>query len=204
MLKIADTPQDKQPEIGIDPKGHAGSLKAPLHLLPPSAMAEIARAHAHGAGKYGAFNWRASKIQALTYAAAMMRHLDAWRDGEDCDPESGVSHLAHIGSNCNILLDCIAAGTMVDNRFKMIIIDEPDEELEGSDQGLIYGFTLEQIAELAEDGKFFPIDQLDIDATAHDRAIIMLRDHNLSHAVRKRYEITQEEISQSVSYAVIG
>jgi len=36
-----------------DPKGQAGSLKAPLGLVPPIAMEKIALAHKLGADKYG-------------------------------------------------------------------------------------------------------------------------------------------------------
>ena len=47
-----------------------------------------------------------------------MRHLNAWRDGEDLDPESGLSHIAHIATSCNILLDAAACGTLQDDRNK--------------------------------------------------------------------------------------
>jgi hypothetical protein len=46
----------------------------------------------------------------------MMRHLNAWRDGEDLDPESGISHLAHIACSCNILLDADYCDTLQDDR----------------------------------------------------------------------------------------
>jgi hypothetical protein len=104
---------------GIDPKGKAGALKTPLHLIPPAASREIAPVHAHGAEKYGPYNWRDTPVQSLTYVAAIMRHLDAWRDGQDLDPESGLSHLAHIGANINIMLDAKACGMLVDNRHKV-------------------------------------------------------------------------------------
>jgi hypothetical protein len=45
-----------------------------------------------------------------------MRHLNAWRDGEDVDPESGRSHIAHIAASCNILLDAEHCGTLQDER----------------------------------------------------------------------------------------
>jgi hypothetical protein len=47
-----------------------------------------------------------------------MRHLNAWRDGQDMDPESGISHIAHIVSSCNILLDAGHCGTLQDDRNK--------------------------------------------------------------------------------------
>jgi len=103
----------------LDPKGEAGSKKIPLHLLPPYAMEQIAQAHKLGAEKYGPYNWRNGEVCATTYVAAMMRHLNAWRDGETLDPESGISHLAHVACNCNILLDAGYCNTLQDDRFKV-------------------------------------------------------------------------------------
>ncbi len=88
----------------LDPKGDIGATKAPLWLLPPVALEVASWAHKHGADKYGLFNWRENKVCASTYISAMMRHLNAWRDGEDNDPDSRVSHLAHIIASANILL----------------------------------------------------------------------------------------------------
>jgi hypothetical protein len=102
-----------------DPKGAAGSKKTPLHLIPPIAMTAAAHAHAQGAEKYGAFNWRRNGVNATTYIAAMLRHLNAYRDGEDMDPESGVSHLGHAIASANILLDAQHCGTLVDDRIKL-------------------------------------------------------------------------------------
>lgn len=103
----------------LDPKGAIGATKTPLHLIPSTAMEEQAWVHKLGAEKYGPYNWRHSKVCATTYIAAIMRHLNAWRDGQDKDPESGRSHLAHAMASCAIMLDAAAAGTLVDDRFKM-------------------------------------------------------------------------------------
>lgn len=100
----------------LDPKGVAGAAKCPMHLLPPNALMEAAWAHKCGADKYGAANWRKTKVCASTYVGAVMRHLAAWQMGEDDDPESGVSHLAHIVASCNILMDAGLHGTLVDDR----------------------------------------------------------------------------------------
>jgi len=101
-----------------DPKGEAGSKKAPMWLLPPVALEQTAWVHKLGNDKYGPFNWRATGVCATTYVSAIMRHLNAWRDGEDLDPESGISHIAHIATSCNILLDAAACGTLQDDRNK--------------------------------------------------------------------------------------
>lgn len=102
-----------------DPKGEIGKTKCPLHLLPPYALEQTAWVHSLGASKYGAFNWRNTKVCTTTYVAAMLRHLNAFRDGQTFDPESGISHLAHVCAGANILLDAGRAGTLVDDRFKL-------------------------------------------------------------------------------------
>lgn len=102
----------------IDPKGEAGKDKAPMELLPPVALTETAWVHGLGAAKYGRYNWRENRVKASTYVSAIMRHLAAWQQGEDIDPESGRSHLAHIAAGCNILMDAKNHGTLEDDRAK--------------------------------------------------------------------------------------
>lgn len=99
-----------------DPKAQAGAAKPPLALLPPEALRQAAWAHGLGAAKYGPFNWRECKVEAMTYVSAMMRHIGQYLDGEDADAESGLSHLAHVIASANILIDAKHCGTLVDNR----------------------------------------------------------------------------------------
>jgi len=99
-----------------DPKGEAGKKKTPLQLLPTVFMAATAWVLKLGANKYGPWNWRKTKVESQTYVGAIRRHLDAWQDGEDLDPESGQSHLAHVAASVAILLDAEANGTLADNR----------------------------------------------------------------------------------------
>lgn len=102
-----------------DPKGEAGDKKAPMYLLPPYALEQTAWVHKLGASKYGPYNWRRTGVCATTYVSAIMRHLNAWRDGEDLDPESGISHIAHIAASCNILLDAKYCGKLQDDRYRI-------------------------------------------------------------------------------------
>lgn len=118
-----------------DPKGIAGSHKTPLALIPPVAMEQTALVLKLGATKYGAFNWRKTGVCASTYLSAMMRHLNAWRDGEDLDPESGITHLAHVAANCNILMDAAACDTLQDDRYRKPCPKQPPTECPLPDTG---------------------------------------------------------------------
>jgi hypothetical protein len=69
-------------------------------LLPLLEVKEILRVLEFGAKRYGANNWKQVR-PARRYLDAAYRHLVAYTSGEKIDPESGISHLAHLG--CNIL-----------------------------------------------------------------------------------------------------
>lgn len=118
-----------------DPKGAAGALKTPLGLIPAYSMDQTAWVHKHGSDKYGPYNWRDTGVCASTYINAIMRHLNAWRDGEDIDPESGITHLAHIACSCNILMDASNCNMLQDDRniTPENIQSEEYYELDGDD-----------------------------------------------------------------------
>lgn len=71
-------------------------LKLRYDLLPPEALQEVVEVLSFGAAKYGDRNWEKG-LPYSRYFGAAMRHLWAWWRGEDLDPESGLSHLAHAG-----------------------------------------------------------------------------------------------------------
>lgn len=91
--------------------------KARMENIPLSVLDGDAAVHSLGADKYGRYNWRKDPILATTYAAAILRHLKAWAEGEDLDPESGYSHLYHIRACCAVALDAEMHGTFEDNRL---------------------------------------------------------------------------------------
>lgn len=68
--------------------------KLPLELLPTDALEEVARVLQFGAKKYGARNWEKG-ISFTRLLGALFRHAFAWLRGEDKDPETGLSHMAH-------------------------------------------------------------------------------------------------------------
>lgn len=77
------------------------SGKAPVHLLPPMPLKATAEVWGFGAQKYESWNWARGMPWSVPYACAM-RHLMAWYEGEDLDPESGLPHLDHVA--CNIMM----------------------------------------------------------------------------------------------------
>jgi len=107
---------DISPPASADPKGQAGAAKPPLGLIPPEAMRQAAIVHGLGARKYGAWNWRETKVLASTYIHAALRHIEEYQDRLDAEPESGQSPLAHAIASLNILLDAKKAGTLIDDR----------------------------------------------------------------------------------------
>jgi len=70
--------------------------KLPWHLLPPDAIDEILKVLEFGAGKYGERNWEKGMAWSRPFSA-LMRHMWAWWRGEQVDPETGITHLAHAG-----------------------------------------------------------------------------------------------------------
>lgn len=99
-----------------NPKTAYGEAKPPLALIPLVALEAEAYALKLGADKYGAWNWRDDPVSTLTYLNAAMRHIKAFAEGENLDPESGKSHLGHARASLAIVLDAEAHGTLLDNR----------------------------------------------------------------------------------------
>jgi len=104
--------------VSSNPKDAVGQLKPQLNLIPASAQILESVVMALGAEKYGPFNWRESAVRSSIYVAAAMRHLLAWADGQNEDPESGVSHLAHVRACMGIVLDAQSLGKLEDDRPK--------------------------------------------------------------------------------------
>lgn len=102
-LKKPETATDPEvirtPETGGTKNDHG---KTRLELIPASGIEGIGRAMTFGANKYSAHNWRKG-FKWLRLCGSAMRHLTAWMGGEDKDPESGLSHLDHLGA-CVVML----------------------------------------------------------------------------------------------------
>lgn len=100
-----------------NPKDLIGAGKLPLHLWPATATALGCLGLLDGALKYGRSNFRVVGVRASIYKDAAVRHMDAWFEGEDCDPDSGLDHLAHALACIAIIVDARAAGKLSDDRM---------------------------------------------------------------------------------------
>lgn len=100
-----------------NPKDAIGSGKLPIHLWPTTATALGSLGLLDGMLKYGRSNFRAIGVRASIYYDAANRHLNAWFEGENCDPDSGLPHLAHALACLAIIVDAEAAGKLNDDRM---------------------------------------------------------------------------------------
>lgn len=91
--------------------------KADFSLLPSKALEEVAHVYTYGATKYSPHNWRKG-FRWSRLAAAMLRHTFSWLGGEDKDPETGRSHLAHAICTGMMLLETTIKGYGEDDRHK--------------------------------------------------------------------------------------
>lgn len=98
-----------------NPKDAVGRSKLPLHLWPPAATAYGSVGLAEGMLKYGRLNWRATEVYASIYVAALLRHVNAWMEGEEFTAEGG-HHLGNALACLAILVDAKTHKTLIDDR----------------------------------------------------------------------------------------
>lgn len=65
----------------------------------------------------GEHNWKKG-LPVVEICESLKRHLDAFMEGEDLDPESGISHVGHIQCNAMFLAWMLQNKPELDNRFK--------------------------------------------------------------------------------------
>ena len=99
-----------------NPKDSIGVKKAPMSTVPSAVVMEIGLAMLEGALKYGRHNYRAIGVRASVYYDAFMRHTMAWWEGEDIDPESGLSHITKALASLAVLRDAMWNDKWVDDR----------------------------------------------------------------------------------------
>ena len=99
-----------------NPKDLAAVNKLPLAWVPPRVLTEIGLALGEGGTKYGPYNYRQDGCLASVYYSATLRHLFAWFEGQDLDPDSGLSHVTKAIASLTVLRDSMMAENWVDDR----------------------------------------------------------------------------------------
>ena len=103
-------------EKDTNPKDLAASGKIPFHVWPTTATFLGTLGMLEGALKYGRSNFREKGIRVTVYTDALERHINAYKAGEDIDPDSGLPHLAKILSCAAVLADATVLGNINDDR----------------------------------------------------------------------------------------
>ena len=80
--------------------GNHRHLMEAFEAVPVSRLRLAADVLTYGADKYAQWNWTKGQSWSVPFNSGL-RHLAAWLDHEDFDPESGLSHLGHF--ICNVL-----------------------------------------------------------------------------------------------------
>ena len=99
-----------------NPKDLAAAQKICLSCVPLPPLMEAAVALTEGERKYGKHNFRTAGVLASVYFDAAVRHLFAWWEGEDNDPDSGLSHITKVISTMLVFRDAMMSGNWTDDR----------------------------------------------------------------------------------------
>ena len=114
--------EDKNRQFDTGAQRDTGEGKLRMSLVPQEELKRVMKRYLDGAEKYGENNWMKGMPLSVFYDCAH-RHLEAWWRGEDNDPETGYSHLAHAGCCLLFLMEYQRNGWGTDDRFT-----GPDEE----------------------------------------------------------------------------
>jgi hypothetical protein len=113
MLTFHPIGDDAKP---TNPKDMVGVRKAPMSTVPANVLAEIGVAMLEGASKYGRHNYRVVGVRGSVYYDGTMRHLMDWWEGQDLDPDSGMSHITKAITSLVVLRDAMIQGKFTDDR----------------------------------------------------------------------------------------
>lgn len=91
--------------------------KPDLSLISKDLMEQMAKVRMFGIKKYSRDNWRLGFSYNRSIAAAL-RHIMAFKEGENLDPESGLTHISHALCCLEHLLNDYLHHPELDDRFK--------------------------------------------------------------------------------------
>lgn len=116
LREAATNPKQETRITDPDTGGQKGSKLTQMGAMDPLAIATVGQVAGFGAQKYERYNFARGYRWSLSYDA-LQRHLMAFWNGENTDPESGLPHLAHAAWHCLALLTFSLRGRGTDDRF---------------------------------------------------------------------------------------
>lgn len=117
LLRAPDVFADGEERVVSATGGEKGRKVEELASLDPKALRTLAKVSGFGARKYDAFNYLKGYDWTLSLNA-LLRHVMAFAEGEDLDPESGLPHTAHAAWHGLALTSFVERGLGTDDRFK--------------------------------------------------------------------------------------
>lgn len=99
-----------------NPKDRVGIMKLAFSVFPLPVLWEACLGMLEGALKYGRHNYREVGVRASVYVDATFRHMSAFWEGEDIDPDSQLSHITKAITSLVVLRDSMIRGNWVDDR----------------------------------------------------------------------------------------
>jgi hypothetical protein len=97
--------------------GEKGTKIERYDLIPVEFLRTLARHYGVGAQKYDDNNWRRGYEWSKSMAA-LMRHFEAFRGGEDIDAETGTPHIIAVAWHAATLSEFMRIHPEYDDRIK--------------------------------------------------------------------------------------
>lgn len=137
IVKYTDTETYKKKvpapasEKPTNPKDAVGIKKwRQFCTVPLTVMTEVGVAMMEGAMKYGRHNYRSAGVRASVYVDAAMGHVTQWWEGEDFDPDSGLSHITKAIASLTVLRDAMIQSKLTDDRPPKANLDQVRNDLQ--------------------------------------------------------------------------
>lgn len=112
VAKAQDQPSVGARVVTSSTGGQKQAKREQFHTIPAEALFELSRLYEYGSSRYAPYNFRRGYDFSLSFDA-LQRHAWLWWNGEDVDPESGLSHMASVAWHALTLLMMVQSEDMV-------------------------------------------------------------------------------------------
>lgn len=114
-----------------NPKDSVGIRKwRQFCTVPLTVIAEVGVAMMEGAMKYSRHNYRVAGVRASVYVDAAIGHVAQWWEGEDLDPDTGLSHVTKAIASLVVLRDAMIQDMLNDDRPPRAKLDKVRGEMQ--------------------------------------------------------------------------